>query len=270
MTETAKKPAWGEEKIEAPKEFARVTSLGAFQKAWPGRGRVPLGLVFMIIAAIFGVIGGVMAFVAQSAFAFIPFGSFFVIFFPVGVYFMLKQTGGATTVATYEQGFAALAKSKVSTWAWDDIKTIFTKTDYRGGTRGGAGVNLENHQIYISKQSGETVLLLDTELNDLVKLITIVKDRVSAKLLPPLQKSYDEGHTLTFGPINVSKDVIASGAHRLEWTAVRNVVVTDGQIVVNPKDGEPFKIRVALVPNVDLFLALIGVTYTRVDLAYRW
>jgi hypothetical protein len=270
MTETAKKPAWGEEKIEAPKEFARVTSLGAFEKAWPNRGKFSSGHVFMILGAILGVIGGVMALVAQNMFAFVPFGSFFVIFFPIGVFITLQSTGGATAVATYHQGFAALVKSKVSLMPWDGITTIVTKTKYRGGTRGGAGVGLENHIIEITKQDGETVVLLDTELTDLVKLITIVKDRVDAKLLPRLQKSYDAGETLTFGPINVSNKLFEADKHRLEWTAIKNVVVVDGQIIVNPKEGEPFKIRVSLIPNVDLFLVLIGVKYTRTDLAYRW
>jgi hypothetical protein len=88
--------------------------------------------------------------------------------------------------------------------------------------------------------------------------------------LPPLQKSYDAGQTLTFGPIMVSNKLLDVDGHRLEWSAIRNVVVNDGQIIVNPKEGEPFKIRVSLVPNVDLFLMLIGAKYTRVDLAYRW
>ncbi|MEO7110889.1 MAG: DUF6585 family protein [Polyangiaceae bacterium] len=270
MTETAKKPAWGEEKNEGPKEFSRVTSLGAFEKAWLGRERFPKGYMFMIVGAILGTIGGVMAFVAQSMFAFIPFGSFFVIFFPIGVFFTLQSSGGASMVATYDEGFAALVKSKVSLWAWDDIQTVVTKTDYRGGTTGGAGVNLENHKVSIVKENGETVLLFDTELKDVVKLITIIKDHLSAKLLPSFQKSYDAGQTLTFGPVHVSNKLLEADKRRLEWDAIRNVVVTDGSLVVNPKEGEPVKIRVSLIPNVDLLCALIGVKYTRSDLAYRW
>jgi hypothetical protein len=263
------KPAWGVETLEAPKEFARVTSLGAFEKIWL-QSSVRYGVVFMIIGAILTAVGGVMALVSGSPWAFIPFGFFGVLFLVIGLFSGRRPRHTATLAATFHEGFAALVASNVSLWPWDEIKTIVTKTKYRGGTSGRTGYNLENHWIEVSKQGGETVVILDTEMKDVDKLVTTIKDRVRARLLPPLQESYDAGRTLTFGPIRVSTQRLEADKHRLDWSAIRNVVVTDGSLVVNPKEGEPFKIRVSSIPNVDLLCALIGVKYTRTDLAYRW
>jgi hypothetical protein len=255
------KPAWGQQTNEAPQEFAQVTTLGHFKRAFGKRDGVQSAKTVMITGLAIGVVGLLIAVATQQIFSALPFAPFALVFFVVGAF---QMRGSARLVATYHDGLAALVGSKVLVFPWNDITTIFCKDRYVSGKRS----SFNSHHCQLSKANGESVTLLSIELEDAPQLITEIKKHVATNVLPALQKSYNAGEPLTFGPLTVSKKIIEHKGQRLEWSAIHNVVMKNGRLIVTPKGGKAFSVRVSKIPNVDLVCELIGVTFQPLDLSY--
>ncbi|MEO7111883.1 MAG: DUF6585 family protein [Polyangiaceae bacterium] len=254
------KPAWGKEENVALPQFAHVTALGHYKRAFTKNGGSQSAVVIMGAGVAIAVLGAVVGVSTGEVFSAAPFVPFALVFFVAGA----LQSRSARLVATYHEGFAALVGSRVQTFRWNEIASLICNDRYVTGKR----TAWTSHRCEVRKANGEKVTLLSVELEDGPVLIGDVKKHVASILLPDLRRSYDAGDSLSFGPLVVSKKIIERRGQRVDWSAVGNVVMKNGKLIVTPKSGKPFSVRVSKIPNVDLLCELIGVTYLQLDLAY--
>ncbi len=264
MTLPVRAPAWKGGGLVVPPEFSGVTTLGSAEQVYgPKSGVMLTASIVMIVGGVFLAIAIVVAIFAAVPAAIAP-ATLGVFLFPIGMWNVARLRAGARVVVIYPMGFAARVGEAVSVWPWGEITATFTKDRMISGKRSFH----HEHRLDVSKASGETVVLLGDHFDDASALAKRIKSKTSAALLSPLQKAYDAGQPVTFGPVTVSKEAIESGNRRLAWGQVANVVVKDGRLVATPRDGRPLKVRTSQIPNVELLGVLIGLNPGTMDLEY--
>jgi hypothetical protein len=169
----------------------------------------------------------------------------------------LRRLGNAaSTVVVYDQGFAARVGSGVTLWPWQAITTIVSDEKFEG------------RRYVVSNQSGDTVLLLDARFEEVRGLMQSIKGHVRAVLLPSLQRAYDEGQPLTFGPVIVGREGVTVRGRQLAWGAIGNVEVKNGRLILAPHNREKIEVRASRIPNIELLGELIGLNPVAMDLEY--
>jgi len=121
----------------------------------------------------------------------------------------------------------------------------------------------------LTKQNGQRIVFVDDNFESVEAIMNAIKPHAAHTLLPALQRAYDAGQRVTFGPVTVSKQAIHCGGREIAWGSVSNVAVKDGRLVVTPKDGtSPVKVRASRIPNIEQLGAVIGVDPNGMDLLY--
>ncbi len=123
------------------------------------------------------------------------------------------------------------------------------------------------------KQDGEKVVLSSYQLEDVTKLIDVLKRRVYALLLPLLQQAYAASQNVTFSPVTVNKqDGLQDGGKRFAWADVLKVEVKNGSLLVTMKQsgvlGGHHSVRASKIPNVEMLCQLIRLDPWTIDPAH--
>lgn len=116
------------------------------------------------------------------------------------------------------------------------------------------------------KSSGEK-LILDEFLDEVEHLIQSIKNKVYARLYPPLKQCYDAGQPVTFGPVTVhTKNGLAMGGKTYAWAGIIEVKVKNGRLTLRMHDDHKHEVHTKDIPNVELLCKLIGVKLDSYDL----
>lgn len=273
--------AWdtGSNGINVPAGYESVTQLGPAEQVFLINRELAAGIVG-IVFGLMGLIPGGLFFVmliasiVQGHFEpfyliltplFLGLGGFI---FAAGWRTLWSQWRGIRSLVIYKDGFACHQSETVQVWPWQEITTIYSDESFHTMKRG-----FYTTLIYtLSKQNGETITLSDSQFLEIRKLISTIKQRVVPLLSPPLKKAYDEGQSVTFGPVTVSKQGIQAHGKEFAWGDVLNVEVKKGNLTINLKEaklvgGHP-GVRGRTIPNIESLCQLIGLDPWMIDLTY--
>jgi hypothetical protein len=187
-----------------------------------------------------------------------------VIMLPLGLFTFVSLGRAPRVVVTYASGFAGVVGSKRRVWRWEDVSAIVTDVRYVRTKRS----SYHAHRYVVFNRAGESMQLLSERLEELTALVRILKDKTFERLLPDAQKEWDAGTTMKFGDVSASREAIEAGGERLAWSAVGNVMVKNGRLIITPKHGKPIRVRVSNIPNVEMLGTLIGVSPVAMDFTY--
>lgn len=110
-------------------------------------------------------------------------------------------------------------------------------------------------------------LKLDNSLENLPELLTRLKANLYPRLLPGMQKAFQEGKTIYFGPIAVRQDALLleqkdAKKRSIPWSQVQSISIQSGMLIIVTEPQASLRLPVARVPNLELLLQIIqsGVT----------
>ncbi len=178
---------------------------------------------------------------------------------------LLPGFGKPKMLVLYQNGFAYQKGNDVHPWLWEEISQIVSKVWMTGG---GSTTVSTNHEYTFIKPSGEKFMLDDT-LEDVEKIIKPIKENVYDLLAPPLAQQYDNGQSLTFGPITVHRlDGLQMDGKSFAWNAIADVKLERGRFAVTPQDGKKKEVRASAIPNIEILCHLIGLKILSPQLIY--
>jgi hypothetical protein len=264
-------PAWGGggggrsgDAWNLPPELEGMTELGAVVHVHPSQpGAMTGGIIGTVI-------GGAMLVLTLGLLVFGPAPAAIgpamvtVIMLPLGLSTFINLGRAPRIVVTYASGFAAVVGSKRRVWRWEDVTAILTDVRVVSTKRS----SYHAYRYVVWNRAGESMQLLSERLEELSALIRTIKDKTFDRMLPDAQKEWDAGTTMKFGDVSASRDAIEAGGQRLAWSAVSNVMVKNGRLIITPNHGRPIKVRVSNIPNVEMLGSLIGVSPVAMDFTY--
>ena len=159
-------------------------------------------------------------------------------------------------VGLYERGFAIRSRKGVKFWRWEDILSLtaaitrhYTNGVYTGTTHVYTLFNRENERLVI---------------NDAFVKVDELADVIEQNLFPSLYEhaaqQYNDGESLFFGPVAVSKAGIRIGKKTYPWADVKEVSIHQGILKVSKIDGGWFSgasASAASIPNLRVLLTII-------------
>jgi hypothetical protein len=159
-------------------------------------------------------------------------------------------------VAVYERGFAIRDRRGIQTWRWEDIVSLtsavtrhYTNGIYTGTTHVYTLFNRQNERLVI---------------NDVFVKVSELANEIEQSIFPllyePAAQQYNDGQSLVFGPVAVSKAGIQIGKKTYPWTDVKEVSIHQGVLKVSKKDGGWFSgagAAASAIPNLRILLTII-------------
>jgi hypothetical protein len=176
-----------------------------------------------------------------------------------GFFAFLWYNDFSMRVQMYEHGFAYTRGTKTHNFRWDEIEAIWQHiVTYR--------VRLlifyvpvgTGHKYTIRTTDGETIKLTNS-VNKVGELGSLIQEQVLKHMLPRAIDTYNNGGTLQFGKLSISKQGINNGKETIPWDQVRDIQIDEGHIIVK-KAGKRLRwagADVAKIPNPLLFITLV-------------
>jgi hypothetical protein len=168
-----------------------------------------------------------------------------VVSFGVGLY---SQT---YTLTLYPDALAKSGKEELEIFRWSDIRDVYMYIHPIAG----------KHRL-VTTDGRE--LQIDSSVKDGKKLGEAVQQALFHHMMPIALKAFENGNTLTFGPLRIDQGFLYYKDKRLAWYEVAkmqllyNAYTRSVQFEVKTRGGAlPWcSVKVQDVPNVDVFKAL--------------
>lgn len=154
----------------------------------------------------------------------------------------------------YEGGMQVRSGESVRAFRWEQVTEIHhMAVAYKSGNT----TVREKHSLRLALDDGSAEILQE-DVADAGALVTAVKERVTRARFPAAVQALESGTPVPFGPFTVGPEGIDHGDGRLPWPELRKVEVDKGQLSLLTRGRRPWaKTAVGLVPNADLFIALV-------------
>ena len=265
--ETAPRPAAPANLEPAVAALASRNRLGGYRQTLPPHKRWRLVIVTAILALIFLVVGGVLAFVAvtepQAAdgvvsvvvgtlVATVPFGFFVwaVLSSPV-----FSQRVRGRQIHVFEDGYVRITGHGPHVYRWGDVRTVYQEiaTTYDKGHSSGT-----KYRFRITFEDGR-VETLNTYTTDMAIFGPLVQAEIARAQVPQARQLLRSGQSVAFGHIVLSDAGLAAGRKGpVPWAEIRGVQVFQGRLrVLRRGKRTPFASTPAKkIPNLYTFLAL--------------
>ncbi len=136
---------------------------------------------------------------------------------------------------------------------WEEISGIICDTI----TNQFLGIQLKTrHRLTILTQS-EKGIRVDDRIPNLSEVTERIKAKIYPSLLPQLRAALQKGDSLYFGPVTLHKKTFQLRGREIPWELIARLSVVSGQLVVESKFNQKFKVPVGKIPNVDLLIQLL-------------
>lgn len=153
-----------------------------------------------------------------------------------------------------DRGLVSIQGGKVETFIWDQVESYWQhiqRNYYRGIYVG------TTYKLRLRRRDGVEVRF-DSNYQDPRGLANSIDERVTATLLPLVSQAYQQGQTITFANLTISRNGISNGRDTLPWQEIEHVEINRGFISVK-KAGKFFNwstVSASQVPNLNIFLTL--------------
>ena len=158
-----------------------------------------------------------------------------------------------------ERGLAFEQPNQIKCIRWDALSTVRMKSWQRWGTR--------TFCCYLQLKNGDRIKFAKNTLEfpGIAHLCDRIQVELTSRQLTPALEAFEEGETLHFGPIEVSRAGITNQGDCIPWEAIQDIQLQNGCIVIlqspNPviwSDATP-----DTVPNIFVLLTLVQQIFPR-------
>ncbi|HLN29821.1 MAG TPA: DUF6585 family protein [Gemmataceae bacterium] len=158
-------------------------------------------------------------------------------------------------VVVFPEGVVRFQREEVQTFFWDEIAYLWEKRNAFNWAYAWHGALV----FGVQRADGEEISF-DDSLPGLTRLGQILQKQTQAHLLPRALATYDEGKTLQFGELKVSRKEWSHENDTLPWSEVKSIWLTDSGVSIYKKGkwSHWFHATVTEVPNFHVFRVLLA------------
>lgn len=152
-------------------------------------------------------------------------------------------------VYAFTDGFIYVKPGQSHVFRWEDVEHV-QERQIRGSS------SLLVHAGTIKRVDGYRVLLNIREIN---QFLTLLHQRVPAARRLKLQKAYEAGAVISFGPLGVSREGVGYEKRLLPWSQVDQVFLLSGTLHIRSKEKQTDWAMITeaeRIPNISLFVEL--------------
>ncbi|MFN8478264.1 MAG: DUF6585 family protein [Kouleothrix sp.] len=165
----------------------------------------------------------------------------------------IRQRG--MQVQVFPDGLAYTARGATEVVRWDDVSEVLQQVTKHYTN----GVYTGTTHVYTLRRAGKPELKFNDALQNVEQLGTTIQEETYKRLLPRAIAAYNDGATLHFGKLSVSKQGLSNSKETLPWAGIKGVKLEKGIISVS-KEGKWLNwasASVAQTPNIFVFTALV-------------
>lgn len=255
--------------IQIPEAFLPVIGLGVSRgcflvKRWNRLGNLVLFFIFLtgaVLVFLYGIYSTYVA-IQQHGPALIDdkFPGPLLITFILFVVGMLTGWGAYSNwnkgVVVYERGFAYNDRKGLQVWRWEDLVSL-TSAITRHYTN---GIYTGTTHVYTLFNRQTQRLVLSDSIGKVEELAKYIEESIFPLLYGPVADHYNNGQTIVFGPVAISKSGIGIGKKTYPWTDVKEVSIHKGVLKVSKNDGGWFSgasAAASVIPNLRVLITII-------------
>jgi hypothetical protein len=159
-------------------------------------------------------------------------------------------------VAVYENGFAYHDRNGLQIWRWDEIVSLtsaitrhYINGIYTGTTHRYTAVNSQGRR-----------LILSNSISKVEELGKTIDENITPRLYAQAAGQYNNGQTIEFGPVTISKTGMDIGKKTYPWEEIKEVSIRQGVLKISRKNGGWFSkagVSAAVIPNLRVLLAVL-------------
>lgn len=158
-----------------------------------------------------------------------------------------------TRITVYDQGFAYSDGKTQAGLRWSDIAGVVKQ--FVHGRKG----RVILRSVTVQGRDGTRIVLNPNNISKGPVLAEYIQQKSLDYLLPTFLSAYENGQTVNFGPLQVSKMGLAMGDKSLPWDQVQTVNLRGWYVGINEGVLKSWaSIELSQLPNPNLLLALIG------------
>ena len=207
-------------------------------------GLILLGGFFVLIAVGFFVLwfAGVRQWREPYEIATLVIGS--IIAGPVLIIWGLRNTLFRQSILVFSNGLARIRFGKVHIFPWDQIASLFKNKE----------------AIHLQHLNGSRLSFNGLSKESTEKLRKLAEDEIWKRLLPAVQKQYEEGLVFSFGKLGICKDGLIVSDRMLPWDQIAGICLDpDERLLVSKKGGilSWASIPIKRIPNFQIVRFLI-------------
>lgn len=162
-------------------------------------------------------------------------------------------------VVMFDKGFVRVGSGHTNIIRWDEIIGVYQSitTHYRVEF-GVARRSGTSHTYTVWTEDHRSIILNDT-LTNVAELGKVIQQRATELLLPYYIGDYEDGETLNFNGLRVSKEGISTRRQTLPWDQVEDIGLVKGSIVVHKRGmtRDWATQSVSMTPNLLVFLHIV-------------
>ncbi|MDL4772750.1 DUF6585 family protein [Actinomadura xylanilytica] len=160
---------------------------------------------------------------------------------------------GRVVVHLFTGGLVVDEPGGTLAYGWDDLASVTVS-----GVRPAARARTRWRVTAVAGEDGR-VLAFGDELPDVRALGETVAAEVTRRLVPRALEAVEAGETVRFGAFSVDRDGVGKEGERVAWPAVREVLIENGMVTVQPHGGMPGLAAMAVrTPDAFAFAELCG------------
>jgi hypothetical protein len=161
-------------------------------------------------------------------------------------------------VAIHENGlYLSLSNRQMLLWEQiAGISSVFVKYDF-------LGVNIQSRYLATLYPNIGSPISLDQTLANFPELLSRIKAKLYPRLFPSLQKNFQSGQWLYFGPISIHQRGIKINNNQHDWMNISNIAIHSGILSIDMDEGRSYRVSIKDIPNFELLIDLINQRTTR-------
>lgn len=119
----------------------------------------------------------------------------------------------------------------------------------------------DRFSMYIEPVHGREIHI-PSDIENLVEAADRIKSKIYPLLEPSMHVELEQGQTISFGEIRISRQEIMTRKKTLPWSAVKEIQLESGHFILTDHDEKRIKLPVSKIPNVELFFQLTNQKFT--------
>jgi hypothetical protein len=157
------------------------------------------------------------------------------------------------SVALFPSGLILRRGGKLLEIPWQEIQSLMLHSSLPGLplVRAGRPLVLE-----IRTSQGKE-LRLSRELERFEELVENIKAKVYPRMHRALAGAFNQGQSLSFGPLTIAPAGLQLRGSTIPWTQVQSGQLKKGRLTIEGRGGTILRLPASRVPNVDLCLQMI-------------
>jgi hypothetical protein len=179
----------------------------------------------------------------------------------IGIHFLNRLAVTKLSISIHRYGMTVhrpLWKDRII--RWDQVTDLYVVQERFSSIQ----PSFLTHTV-ICTADNKRLTLRESEVQNLLHLVTQIKSSVYIHLKPRLQESYRIGNVVYFGPLEVHKKYlslklrfIGFAFKQVNWKDIEFVTIKSGHLLLKLHTHKQYRIRISRIPNLEILMFLIN------------